>query len=151
MFVVTMRLHNILRQYFLCQFSLLSIPLPFPSLCAAKKSHFLFKIFLIYIPERTHLHPVSQPTPPWTKLQIYIWSIYNSRNLFLTKFLLIIFRICSISHFISDRSSLRKLFSLQLWEKRRRENFNRIRKIQLSRRGVSLGDIGPQFLFIYFV
>lgn len=146
MFVVTMRLHNILRQYFLCQFSLLS-----SFTLRGKKSHFLFKIFLIYIRERTHLHPVSQPTPPWTKLQIYIWSIYNSRNLFLTKFLLIIFRICSISHFISDRSSLRKLFSLQLWEKRRRENFNRIRKIQLSRRGVSLGDIGPQFLFIYFV
>lgn len=148
MFVVTMRLHNILRQYFLCQFSLLSIPLPFPSLCAAKKA-ISFSKYSLYTSVKELTYTQFPNQTPLNK--IYIWSIYNSRNLFLTKFLLIIFRICSISHFISDRSSLRKLFSLQLWEKRRRENFNRIRKIQLSRRGVSLGDIGPQFLFIYFV
>lgn len=56
MFVVTICLRNILRQYFLCRFSLLSRPIP--SLCAAKEPFSFQNIPYIFL----HQPPLDRST-----------------------------------------------------------------------------------------
>lgn len=141
-----MRLHNILRQYFLCQFSLLSSYHSFTLRGKKKPSPFQN---IPYTPVK-ELAYTSFPTNPEQNCK----SIFNLpligkiSSLTRTKF----YR--SFSEFVRYLTSSSipfsiENYSLQCEKKKKEENFN-VRKIQftLNRGGVSRGHWSQFLLFI---